>query len=223
MKLHPERSNHHLVITGVGRTGTTALMQLFSYLDMPTGFDRESCWAVDGVSRAGLEVDITQGNPPYIVKSPNLVDWLKKSHQERTRLVDCAIVPMRDFWGVVDSRLRVFDHHIKTGNLNALGAPGSLWKADWPEDQAHATALAFFDVMENLSRWQIPVLMPHYPTMTTSVDHVWQTLNPVFAQFGVSRDRLEKAHREVMNQHGKRPERVRFSEVAHRFRQNKEK
>ena len=52
----------HLVITGIGRCGTTFLVELLTYLGLDTGFDPASVRSgIDHVARAGLERDITGG------------------------------------------------------------------------------------------------------------------------------------------------------------------
>ncbi len=67
---------HHLVITGTGRSGTTFLVELLTYLGLDTGFDPVSVRSgIDPVAHAGLERDIRSDDAPYVVKSPWFMEY----------------------------------------------------------------------------------------------------------------------------------------------------
>lgn len=194
-------SRRHLIISGTGRAGTTALVQLFTYLGLDTGFDRDTCWEVDPIANAGLELDATREDSPYVIKSPELVEWLPQA-LERGITIDCAILPLRDLTLSTQSRVKVYEEHIRRGTFDALGSPGSLWKTSEPGQQAAESAQAFYRILETLARHEIPTYLPCYPLMTEDSDYLWRCLEPVWKDHRVNRSAFNQAHYQVMKVRG---------------------
>src|SRR5689334_19108131 len=94
---------HHLIISGTGRAGTTFLVQLFTALGLDTGFsDLQS--AIYENCNAGMEKDIHLPDAPYIIKTPWLCDYLDEVLENNDRVIDHAIVPVRDLYAAAQSR-----------------------------------------------------------------------------------------------------------------------
>src|SRR5882762_280395 len=70
------KPRRHVVITGIGRAGTTFLVQLLTNLKLETGYTAETLQkGIDENARAGLENDVQNDKAPYIVKSPWFCDY----------------------------------------------------------------------------------------------------------------------------------------------------
>jgi hypothetical protein len=61
--------NHHCLISGTGRAGTTFLVVLLTRLGLDTGFAEETMM-IDEIARAGLEHAFIEPTSPYLIKSP---------------------------------------------------------------------------------------------------------------------------------------------------------
>lgn len=197
MNLQRRSPMHHIMISGTGRSGTTALMQLFTYLGVDTGYDRETCWGVDPISSAGLEFDVTRPDRPYLIKSP----WLSRRMEEarETGIAwDCAILPIRSLADAAQSRRRVYHAQAASGNDRPHDAAGSLWATRDPESQEAASAMEFHHLLHALQEQEVPTFLPVFPRLATDADYLWRTLETVFRGLGVSRASFKIAHARVM-------------------------
>lgn len=185
------------MISGTGRSGTTALVQLFTYLGVDTGYTRETCWQVDEVSSAGLEFDVTSPARPYLIKSPWLCRRMDEA-QEIGVVWDCAIVPIRDLNDAASSRERVYRQHQEENNPEAHAAPGSLWATKDPASQAAASAMEFHHLLHRLAEQEVPTFMPVFPRFAQDADYLWRVLEPVFRGLEISKGHMKVAHGRVM-------------------------
>ena len=67
-------ANRHIVITGTGRAGTTALVKLFDVCGVET---RANDLRLYPTARAGLESRLAGDDSPYVVKDPLLSEDLQ--------------------------------------------------------------------------------------------------------------------------------------------------
>src|SRR4029077_1400512 len=95
----------HVVITGIGRAGTTFLVQLLTNLKVDTGWTTESIQRdLDENSRAGLENDVRKVSDPYIVKDPWVCDYAGEVVKREDIILEHVFIPMRELCAVVESR-----------------------------------------------------------------------------------------------------------------------
>ena len=66
---------HHLIISGTGRAGTTFLVQLLTELGLDTGF-KDAFSEFHANCNAGMEWNLRREDAPYVVKSPELCEYL---------------------------------------------------------------------------------------------------------------------------------------------------
>lgn len=109
-----------VLITGTGRSGTTFLIQLLTFLDLDTGYHRETYSKhVFGISGSGMERPISA--PHKFLKSPFYIETLGQDMKDFLRMntsIQAVIMPIRDYTESAVSRFRL-------GN----GGKGGLWKA----------------------------------------------------------------------------------------------
>lgn len=209
MNLQRKNSNHQVIVTGTGRSGTTALMQLFTKLGLDTGYSEEDIFNTDTVSQAGLEDAMLFKDRPYILKTP----WLMYTIENVLRsgiVIDCAIIPIRDIAQVEASRHRVYQHHLENGHEKPETTPGSLMPPEGHGSQQAALALRQHHLLRCLAEHEVPVLFVSFPSFVTDWTHCYRSLKPVFDGFGCDEHSVQQAHQAVLN-----------PELVHNF--NKEK
>tara|TARA_B100000902_G_scaffold271962_1_gene257908 strand:- start:69 stop:614 length:546 start_codon:yes stop_codon:yes gene_type:complete len=107
-----------ILITGTGRSGTTFLIKIFSFLDFDTGFNINNYKKyIHSNCNSGME------NPynakPYILKSPGFMSDIEKIVKNKENItIKTVIIPIRDFKTSAKSR-------VKHGRR-----PGGLWGAN---------------------------------------------------------------------------------------------
>lgn len=194
----PHIENGHLLISGTGRSGTTLLVQIFTYLGLDTGFMRDEVLEkVDSISAAGLEHRLFSIKKPYIIKSPWLSDDIERALSEGIH-IDCVIIPTRNLFSAAESRRRVYKENARLG-LDAIKAPGSLWKTDKPEEQEFALATQFYKLLYPLISHNVPVIFLDFPAFAKDFDYFYSKLQPVFDGLFVSKTAVKVAFMQVVD------------------------
>lgn len=174
------RPRRHVIITGTGRAGTTALVQILTLLGLPTGYTAATCRRVDPRSRAGLEWPLTHPAAPYIVKSPFLCDTLGPTLAARPDItVECALVPIRDLGDAAASRVH-----------NAQAVPhsepdrvmGGLFGTKRFDEQEGVLAEKLYRLMLTLAEHQIPVVLMQHPRFLEDGSYLYTRLRLAFPE-----------------------------------------
>jgi hypothetical protein len=185
-------AKHHMIISGTGRAGTTFLVQLFTALGLDTGFTDLTSDMFENCD-AGMEKDIHLPDAPYIVKTPWLCDYLDEVLEDQDRVIDHAIVPMRDLYSAAQSRREVAS---KTdGSLYAAGIPGGLWHTDTPEHQEAALTHQLYKLIYTLAKRDIPLTLLHFPRLIHDPEYLFRKIG--FALQGIENHRLMQVFEQV--------------------------
>lgn len=180
----------HVVITGTGRTGTTFLIELFTHLGFDTGFDTDEIVAgKNKIARAGLELDIRDGNCPFVVKSPWFCDYAEEViHREDIDLRH-VLVPIRDLSAAAESRRQVSRARISKlsvfkrlrHSIRPKTYPGGLWHtdSDKPGKQEEVLLRQIYKLMLTLSNAAVPVTFMRYPRIVKDCPYLYEKLQPV--------------------------------------------
>lgn len=151
---------HHVIISGTGRSGTTFLVQLLTELGLDTGFPDPNAQIREDRGHAGMEWTL-RNNPtaPYIVKNPNLCEHLPGILKNEDVAIDHAIIPIRDLYSAAESRRTVA----------RKGRPGFLmprrflgirkWRIRRPEEQESVLAQNFFRLVHTIAEHNIPMTL----------------------------------------------------------------
>jgi hypothetical protein len=106
-----------ILITGTGRSGTTFLIKLFSFLNFDTGYGLENYKShIRDNCNSGMERPYTDNH--YILKSPDFMKNIEDLVKDDKIIIKNVIIPVRDL--KISSKSRV-----RHGN-NA----GGLWNAN---------------------------------------------------------------------------------------------
>ena len=191
---------HHIIISGVGRSGTTLLVQYFSALGMDTGFtEEESMRNVDPISHSGLEfTDICAEGIPYIIKSPLLCDSLEKSLDDKCATIDAAIIPIRNLHDAAASRIRASEEASALG-LDPIQQPGGLWKNSTPDDQEKILSEKFYKLVYTIIKNDIKIYFIEFPRFAGDHDYLYETLVPILCQHGITKKQSTSAYGRVVN------------------------
>lgn len=186
-----------IAITGVGRSGTTLLVELFTALEFETGYKPETMTRhTDTIAHAGLERPLVGENNPYVIKSPAFYRDLDGALTKGEVKLSHAIVPIRDLFSAAESRRRVTREALKAGR-DPQRQPGGLWLTRNPATQEAALAMVFYTLVETLSRHQVPLVLLSFPRLVTDARYCFDALAPVLAPHGVDWREFYWAHASV--------------------------
>lgn len=192
------RAGERIIITGTGRAGTTALVQLFAALGFDTGYTADEMAAgIDPIARAGLEKPMTGPRAPYVAKSPWYADALQAALDAGTVRLFAAILPMRTLFAAAESRRHVYTQAQAQGR-DPDTQPGTLWKTDRPEGQEAQLAMQYYKALYPLVQHEVPVFMLDFPRFVTDPVYLHARLRWLWDIHGVGYDELARAHAQVM-------------------------
>ena len=183
-------SRKHVVITGTGRTGTTFLVELLTYLGLETGFS-----ASDIVSkkfeeaRAGLEYDLRQEDCPFIVKTPWFCDYAQEIISRDDIVIQHVFIPLRDLNAAAESRRVVVKTNLSNlpivDRLKHMIRPrefdGGLWhtRSSKPGKQEDILLRQVYKLMLTISDTTLPVTFMRYPRIAKDCPYLFEKLQPI--------------------------------------------
>jgi hypothetical protein len=172
----PSSVKEKVIITGPGRSGTTFLVQLLTYLNYDTGFDKETCLEINNISKAGLEKGIytlphTESPliPNYIIKNPLISDTLLVACEKNHLDVSQIYIPIRSLNDVAKSRARVTQ--VKTGT------PGGLVDVNDIAAQMNASAKSLYDLLHTATVYEIPISFILFPKLVQNPEYLYKKLS----------------------------------------------
>lgn len=190
----------HIVITGTGRAGTTALVQYMTALGFDTGYTVAA--AVERsekhrLSRGALERRLRDRGLPHVVKGPGMALELDQVLLDGSPKIEAVILPIRPLRDSAESRRRVFREAASRG-LDAARYPGSLWGVSDPKQQESFLAIVFYDLVETLTRHRVPTYMLSFPRFVRSHNDLYEGLRGLLARYDVSAEQSEEAFNRVI-------------------------
>jgi len=183
----------HVIISGTGRAGTTFLVQLLTHLGLDTGFKPEELAGhIDKRAQAGLEHDIRNPDCPYIVKNPNLMEYIEEILDRGDIIVEHVFIPMRDLHAAAQSRRQVQNKAKAEWPLHkrisrALRRAhkqvnGGLTFTKNQKDQETVLLNQFYKLLLCLSDKPIPVTVLHFPRIVNDCGFLFEKLKPILAE-----------------------------------------
>lgn len=170
-----------IVITGIGRAGTSVLMWLLTELKLDTGFSLEDCQTMQETKwLAGLEkYDLVNG--PYIIKNPQYAHQIDKVHD----LIEHAIIPMRDIKLAAQSRVN-----------NGVGR-GGLWEATDLESQIEYLETISKKMFNDLTEFKVPYTTIDFPRFTLDPEYCYEQLQYIVSD--IDYDKFLVVHTRIMD------------------------
>jgi len=158
------------VITGVGRSGTTFLVELMTALGLDTGFaddeKRKAYFHVE--AKAGLEINpMREPDPPYIVKDPRICDYIDELVSCGRFDIEHVFVPIRRLEEVAASRA------IQT---ECNSTAGGLWKTKHSYLQALPLAETFYRLMDHMAFHDLSFTTLSFPRLALDAEYTYRRL-----------------------------------------------
>ncbi|SRR6266571_4050113 len=166
-------SKRHVIISGTGRAGTTALVQLLTDLGLDTGFTDLSSGLFEFAS-AGMSLDIRRPDAPYIIKSPWLCDYLDEVLLGGDVIIDHAIVPVRDLYSAAESRRVVTEKADRS--IYPDSVPGGLWHTEDPAQQEAVLAGQLYKLVYAIAKHEIPLTLLHFPKFIYDPEYLYKQI-----------------------------------------------
>ena len=201
-----EIPSHHLLIAGTGRAGTSFLVRYLTALGLDTNLTRNgerAHW--DNRANAGLEDQLLPdpSQLPYVVKSPWTYQFIEELLGSGKVRLDAVVLPMRNLVESAASRstvqMQAMHHDLSwIGTLERTWeefghASGGIVYSLNPVDQARLLAVGFHNLLEQLVKADIPVVLLSFPRIVEDADYLFEKIAPVL-RVPVSRDAARRAH-----------------------------
>lgn len=173
-----------ILITGTGRSGTTFLIKLFSFLEFDTGFNKDNYSNfISSNCNSGMERSYQENY--YILKSPDFLNNIEQIVEDPSIKVKTVIIPVRNY---TISALKRVKYKYKAGGL---------WNAnDLP------TQLQFYkDIMSNyvyiMTKYDINTIFINFDKMTSDKKYLFIKLKPILDEKNIDFENFSQVYEEV--------------------------
>ena len=181
-----------ILVTGAGRSGTSLLMALFTFLGLDTGFDETEFERVQSSnSKAGFEKH--QDPCPYIVKCIWCSEKVDAMVNKHAFAMEHVIFPMRSLEGSVQSRKRISD---LVGGGERVGGFDNASNED---EQKQVNCRRVYNLLHDLAKNDIPFTLLHFPRLANDAEYLWGKLEWLFQKNGISKEKFLEVHAKVSN------------------------
>ena len=178
-----------ILVTGAGRSGTSLLMAIFTFLGLDTGFDEKEFERIQSShSKAGFEKH--QDPCPYIVKCIWCSEKLDAMVNKHSFRIEHVILPMRKLDDSVQSRKRVEDLGEKDGGFD---------RASNEIEQRQVNCRRIYDLVHDLAKNDIPFTLLHFPRLANDAEYLWGKLEWLFQKHEISKEKFLEVHAKVSN------------------------
>jgi hypothetical protein len=180
---------HHLLIAGTGRAGTSFLVRWLAAAGLQTHLAGHATPAWHEDANAGLEdlpVVADWEAAPYVMKSPWLVEVIDELLADPRIVLDGVIIPVRDLTEAATSRVvqELQAAHRKNAWMSGLSrsfeqwgtTPGGVVYSLDPVDQARLLAVSFHRLVQRLVKADIPVVLLDFPRLALDADYLFGKL-----------------------------------------------
>lgn len=169
-------SNKHIIISGIGRSGTTFLVKVFTELGLDTGFTPGE-YPIFENCNAGLEISLKKADAPYVVKDPRLCDYLPEV-VAMGKIIEHAFIPVRKLEHAVQSRISVQERSLHLLE-SRKSVPGGLWDSPKAENQQQVLTEKFYRLVYNLTLLSIPTTFLEFPRFAQDPEYLFAKLTPI--------------------------------------------
>lgn len=164
-----------ILITGTGRSGTSFLTQLMSFLDMETGYDKDVTYEqhpphnIRNIN-AGLENQPLTNKKVRIHKSPFFaleIDSIIKNYD-----IGHVIIPIRNLQDSANSRVKA----------------GLLWESNDLQSQINHNSKLVYNLIHSLVRDDIPHTFIPFPEIIYDENIIYDKLEWLFKEYSISKE-----------------------------------
>jgi hypothetical protein len=176
-----------ILITGTGRSGTTFLIKLFTFLDFDTGYTKANYINfINKSCNSGMEKEFN--SPNYVLKNPTYIekiDDIFKTLSKNKINIKLVIIPIRDYKESAASRVSYKIH------------AGGLWNAKNEGEQI----LFYNKIMANylfyMTKYEINTLFLDFVKMVNDKEYLFNKLKNILDEKNITFDVFSSVYDEV--------------------------
>lgn len=182
----PNFESNKIYISGTGRSGTTFLMLIFTFLDLPTGFSKENFKKHISNSGCNSGLEKEYGFHEKIVKCPNIIIKIPQILKDPRIKIQQMIIPIRNYEESAKSRERFR----KNG--------GGLWNASNAEEQLLFYHKIMSEYLCYMVEYDIPTIFIDFNKMVSDPTYLYNKLEPIWKEFpNVTFDLFTEAYKDA--------------------------
>ena len=183
-----------IFITGTGRSGTTFLIKLFTFLGYDTGFNKENYTEhIFTNCNSGMETQYKDNF--YILKNPTFIDDIEKIVEDKDVIIKLVIIPIRDYKLSAISR-------VNHNNNN-----GGLWNATDECTQIEFYRKIISNYIYYMTKYDINSLFINFDKMIHDKSYLFHKLKNIMDEKNISFDTFSSVYDEVsFNSKSNQPE-----------------
>jgi hypothetical protein len=178
---------HHLLISGTGRAGTSFLVRYLAGMGLETHLELHGDNQWSDEANAGFE-DLLSARSgthlPYVIKSPWMCEIIDSVLANPSTCIDAVIIPVRDLAEAAASRVIIERQAIHSKaeftelefneNWESWGhTPGGMVFSLNPIDQGRLLAVWFYQLIERLTKANIPIVLLTFPQLAEDPDYLF--------------------------------------------------
>lgn len=186
-------ASHHLIVTGTGRAGTSFLVRYLTAMGLETHISLYGECHWDETANAGLEdLPRCDGSPerlPYVIKTPWMCEVIDSLLAAPDMAIDAVVIPVRDLVEAASSRIilerqalnrSAMANHIAAHTWDHWGftVGGAVFSLS-PIDQGRILAVLFHQLIERLTKADIPIVLLSFPRLVHDANYLFDKLKHV--------------------------------------------
>jgi hypothetical protein len=181
-----------ILITGTGRSGTTFLMKLFTFLGFDTGFTRENYTNdIFKNCNSGMEKEFGYSKF-YISKSPLFINNMENIIKDTTLNIKYVIIPIRNYKDSAVSRSKITRRNSTTG-----GTKGGLWNASNEIEQIRYYYKIMAEYIQIMTKYDINTVFLNFERMVKDEQYLFDKLKPILAEKNINFATFSKSYKEA--------------------------
>jgi hypothetical protein len=163
-----------ILITGTGRSGTTFLIKLFSFLDYDTGYNKDTYMnSISKNCNSGMERKYTEKY--YILKNPSFIVNIANIMNDKTVNIKQVIITIRDYNESANSRARI-----------GRGKDGGLWNAKDKETQQTFYAQIISNYVYFMTKYEINTIFIDFDKMVNDKEYLFNKLKIILDEKNIN-------------------------------------
>ena len=167
----PDFVEDKIYISGTGRSGTTFLMILFTFLNLPTGYAPDTFKKFISGSGCNSGMEREYKSPIKIIKCPDIITKIPEILKHPRIKIQWMIIPIRNYEESAKSRYQ----YKKNG--------GGLWKATNVEEQLAFYNKIMSEYLLHMVENDIPTIFIDFKKMVNDPSYLFHILEPIWKEF----------------------------------------
>jgi hypothetical protein len=171
-----------IYITGTGRSGTTFLIKLFTFLGFDTGYTEDTYDKfIFKNCNSGMERHYSAHR--YVIKNPTIIVDIEAIVADPNIKIKYIIIPIRDYKDSAQSRAR---HGVMTS--------GGLWHAQTVSEQMLFYHTIMANYLYSMTAHDLPTIFLSFDKMISDKQYLFNALKVILDEKNINFDRFSKIY-----------------------------